>query len=152
MTIVCGSLFTPTPALVLAATSTRYTTPTCSPPTTTERMAASTVLFTWKRVSFPRHQIYSEEVEKQKTIWLHVVLYKSKKNPRRLTATYLVLLDDAVLVVWRRGIPGDANGSAVLVSHGQDCYLLRRGTGGCKKRHKITLSTNKWLSSVWKRS
>lgn len=57
MIIDWGSLLTPTPALVLAATSTRYTIPTCSPPTTTERMAASTVLFTWKRVSFPRHQI-----------------------------------------------------------------------------------------------
>jgi len=56
MTMGWGSLFTPTPAVVLAATSTRYSTPTCSPPTTTERMAASTVLLTWKRVSLPRHQ------------------------------------------------------------------------------------------------
>lgn len=57
MTMDWGSLWTPTPALVLAATSTRYSTPACRPPTTTERMAASTVLFTWKRVSFPKHQI-----------------------------------------------------------------------------------------------
>lgn len=57
ITIGCGSLFTPTPALVPAATSTLYCTPACRPPTTTERMAASTVLFTWKRLSFPRHQI-----------------------------------------------------------------------------------------------
>lgn len=40
----CGSLFTPTPALVLAATSTRYWIPGYRPPITTDRMAASTVL------------------------------------------------------------------------------------------------------------
>lgn len=56
--IGCGSLFTPTPALVLAATSTRYWIPGNKPPITTERMAASTVLLIWNRVSFPRHQIY----------------------------------------------------------------------------------------------
>lgn len=41
----------------------------------------------------------------------------------------LVLLDDAVLVVRWRGVPGDANRSAILVSHSQDGYLLRRRTG-----------------------
>ncbi len=63
--MICGSLFTPTPALVLAATSTRYWTPAWRPPTTTERMAASTVLFTWKRVSFPKHQIWERERERE---------------------------------------------------------------------------------------
>lgn len=45
------------------------------------------------------------------------------------SGTNLVLLDDAVLVVWWRGVPGDANGGAVLISDSEDCYLLRRGTG-----------------------
>lgn len=58
MIIGCGSLFTPTPALVLAATSTRYWIPGNNPPIITDRMAASTVLLIWNRVSFPRHQIY----------------------------------------------------------------------------------------------
>lgn len=53
-----GLLLTPTPALVPAATSTRYCTPACSPPTTTERMVASTDLLTWKRVSLAKHQIW----------------------------------------------------------------------------------------------
>lgn len=53
-----GLLLTPTPALVPAATSTRYCTPVCRPPTTTERMVASTDLLTWKRVSLARHQIW----------------------------------------------------------------------------------------------
>jgi len=142
MIIGWGSLLTPTPALVLAATSTWYTTPTCSPPTTTERMAASTVLFTWKRVSLPRHQIWSKRGEKQRWTWFHSDLYELSENPYWLALTNLVLLDDAVLVVWRRGVPGDANGSAVLVSHGQDCHLLRRSTGSWKRRHNISRSTN----------
>ena len=60
ISICCGSLFTPTPALVLAATSTRYWTPGNNPPITTDRMAASTLLLIWNRVSFPRHQIYKK--------------------------------------------------------------------------------------------
>lgn len=56
-----GLLLTPTPALVPAATSTRYCTPVCSPPTTTERMVASTDLLTWKRVSLARHQIWQRQ-------------------------------------------------------------------------------------------
>lgn len=59
-----GSLFTPIPALVLAATSTRYWIPGNKPPITTDRMAASTVLLIWNRVSFPRHQIYRKETVK----------------------------------------------------------------------------------------
>lgn len=61
-----GLLLTPTPALVPAATSTRYCTPVCSPPTTTERMVASTDLLTWKRVSLARHQIWQRQT-RQKT-------------------------------------------------------------------------------------
>lgn len=56
-----GLLLTPTPALVPAATSTRYCTPVCSPPTTTERMVASTDLLTWKRVSLAKHQIWQRQ-------------------------------------------------------------------------------------------
>lgn len=56
-----GLLLTPTPALVPAATSTRYCTPACSPPTTTERMVASTDLLTWKWVSLAKHQIWQRQ-------------------------------------------------------------------------------------------
>lgn len=56
-----GLLLTPTPALVPAATSTWYCTPACSPPTTTERMVASTDLLTWKRVSLAKHQIWQRK-------------------------------------------------------------------------------------------
>lgn len=57
-------LLTPTPALVPAATSTRYCTPACSPPTTTERMVASTDLLTWKRVSLAKHQIWQRRTRR----------------------------------------------------------------------------------------
>lgn len=56
-----GLLLTPTPALVPAATSTRYCTPVCRPPTTTERMVASTDLLTWNRVSLAKHQIWRKQ-------------------------------------------------------------------------------------------
>lgn len=56
-----GLLLTPTPALVPAATSTRYCTPVCRPPTTTERMVASTDLLTWNRVSLAKHQIWQRQ-------------------------------------------------------------------------------------------
>lgn len=63
-----GLLLTPTPALVPAATSTRYCTPVCSPPTTTERMVASTDLLTWKRVSLARHQIWQRRTRQAEFI------------------------------------------------------------------------------------
>lgn len=63
-----GLLLTPTPALVPAATSTRYCTPAWSPPTTTERMVASTDLLTWKRVSLARHQIWRRQTEQTESI------------------------------------------------------------------------------------
>lgn len=55
--------------------------------------------------------------------------FKLNENPCLVARTNLVLLDDAVLVVWWRRVPGDANGSAVLAPHSKDCYLLRRSTG-----------------------
>lgn len=58
-----GLLLTPTPALVPAATSTRYCTPAWRPPTTTERMVASTDLLTWRRVSLAKHQIWHRQTQ-----------------------------------------------------------------------------------------
>lgn len=66
-------LLTPTPALVPAATSTRYCTPVCRPPTTTERMVASTDLLTWKRVSLAKHQIWQRQTHQTDFIvWLYI--------------------------------------------------------------------------------
>ena len=48
---------------------------------------------------------------------------------------YLVLLDDSVLVVGGWGVPGDADGGAVLAAHRQHRHLLRRRTGGCTHTH-----------------
>lgn len=70
-----GLLLTPTPALVPAATSTRYCTPAWSPPTTTERMVASTDLLTWKRVSLAKHQIWQRQTS-QERIYCNVTLLK----------------------------------------------------------------------------
>lgn len=53
-------------------------------------------------------------------------------------AAYLVLLDNAVLVVYGRGVPGDANGSAVLVPHGQDSHLLGGGAGSWAGEQQLT--------------
>lgn len=76
----CGSLFTPTPALVLAATSTRYWIPGYRPPITTDRIAASTVLLTWNRVSLPRHQIWDKSwcVKNNTILHVHKQLYIGK--------------------------------------------------------------------------
>lgn len=68
------------------------------------------------------------------------------ENPCWRAGTNLVLLDDAVLVIRWRGVPGDAYGSAVLVSNGQNCYLLRRGTGSWKKRCKYRCQKSNTLS------
>lgn len=70
------------------------------------------------------------------------------EKERRPAETNLVFLDDAVLVVRRRRVPGDANGSAVLVSHSQDSNLLRRSTGSWKRRHQISRSPIKY-SEEW---
>lgn len=79
------------------------------------------------------------------------------ENPCWRAGTNLVLLDDAVLVIRWRGVPGDAYGSAVLVSNGQNCYLLRRGTGSWKKRCKyrcqksntLFISYGKKVEHIW---
>lgn len=42
--------------------------------------------------------------------------------------TYLIFLDDAVLMFSRRRIPGDTDGCAVLIAHREDRHLLRRST------------------------
>lgn len=78
----CGSLFTPTPALVLAATSTRYWIPGYRPPITTDRMAASTVLLIWNRVSLPRHQIWDKSWHVKK----YEILHTQKQS--RIDMTY----------------------------------------------------------------
>lgn len=71
-----GLLLTPTPALVPAATSTWYCTPACSPPTTTERMVASTDLLTWKRVSLAKHQIWQRQTRQTEFIAWYSTLLK----------------------------------------------------------------------------
>lgn len=50
---------------------------------------------------------------------------------------HLVLLDDAVLVVGGRGVPGDADGSAVVAPQGDDGHLLRRSAGGWRHNEPI---------------
>lgn len=75
-----GLLFTPTPALVLAATSTRYCTLVCRPPTTTERMVASTDLLTWKRVSLARHQIWQWKTQQTDFRGMLYYTWPKKKN------------------------------------------------------------------------
>lgn len=121
-----GLLLTPTPALVPAATSTRYCTPAWSPPTTTERMVASTDLLTWKRVSLAKHQIWQRQTS-QERIYCKVARYITKIFRCRVWS-YLVLLDDAVLLVGWRWVPWHADGRAVVASYCQHCHLLRRGT------------------------
>ncbi len=127
-----GLLLTPTPALVPAATSTRYCTPACSPPTTTERMVASTDLLTWKRVSLAKHQIWQRQTRQREFIVrLHSLLVKYSAWFSVSGAelwSYFVLLDDAVLLVGGRGVPWHADGRAVMAPYCQHCHLLRRCT------------------------
>lgn len=101
-------------------------------------------MLTWKRVSLPRHQICSRQNEKRKRRQAGetggLVSLQLNEKERRLAETNLVFLDDAVLVVWRRRVPGDADGSAVLVPHRQDSDLLRGSAGSWKRRHQISRS------------
>lgn len=119
-----GLLLTPTPALVPAATSTRYCTPVCRPPTTTERMVASTDLLTWNRVSLAKHQIWHKHTWQTE----FTVRWYSTRCTRWRFWGYLVLLDDAVLLFsWRR-VPWHADWCAVMASYCQHCDLLWRCT------------------------
>lgn len=61
---------------------------------------------------------------------------KLNKAAAGLAGTDLVLLDDAVLVLQWGRVPGDADGSAVLVSYGQDRYLLGGSAGSCRRKNK----------------
>lgn len=56
-----------------------------------------------------------------------------------LAGTDLVLLDDAVLVLQWGRVPGDADGSAVLVSYSEDRYLLGGSAGSYGKKNKTKL-------------
>ena len=95
----CGSLFTPTPALVLAATSTRYWIPGYRPPITTDRMAASTVLLIWNRVSLPRHQIWDKSwcVKKCEIFHTHKQLH--------IDMTYLGIARQSVILDFLTMLP-----------------------------------------------
>lgn len=66
------------------------------------------------------------------------------EKEHRFAETNLVFLNDAVLVVRRRRVPGDADGSAVLVPHRQDSHLLRGSAGSWKRRHQISRSPIKY--------
>ena len=128
-----GLLLTPVPALVPAATSTRYCTPACSPPTTTERMVASTDLLTWKRVSLAKHQIWQRRTRQGEFIVrLCRSSLKYSAGVRTLGAgvwSHLVLLDDAVLLVGGRRVPRHTDGCAVMAPDRQHRHLLRRRAG-----------------------
>jgi hypothetical protein len=63
-----GSLFTPGPAPVLAATSTLYRIPGTREGMTTEKVEPSTVLFIWYLVSLPRHQTCKKYTMKVKLV------------------------------------------------------------------------------------
>lgn len=58
---------------------------------------------------------------------------KLNKAAAGLAGADLVLLDDAILVLQWGRVPGDADGSAVLVSYRQDRYLLGGSAGSCRR-------------------
>lgn len=64
----CGSLFTPAPAPVLAATSMLYRIPGTREGMTTEKVEPSTVLFIWYLVSLPRHQTFKKRTRNVKLV------------------------------------------------------------------------------------
>lgn len=134
-----GLLLTPTPALVPAATSTRYCTPVCSPPTTTERMVASTDLLTWKRVSLAKHQIWQRRTQRAEFTQRRRATLPEFMEFSALSSgwSYLILLDDAVLLVGGRRVPWNTNGGAVLTPYCQHCHLLWWGARRWWEKRKI---------------
>lgn len=126
-----GLLLTPTPALVPAATSTWYCTPACSPPTTTERMVASTDLLMWKRLSLAKHQIWQRKPHQREFVvrlYSTLQIYAVCPSIRSRVSCYLVLLDDAILLVKGRRVPRHTNGCAVMAPYCQHRHLLWRST------------------------
>lgn len=55
-----------------------------------------------------------KEKKSNSSFYFHAIV---NDNSFGIPEANLVLLDDAVLVVWGRRVPGDADGSTVLVSH-----------------------------------
>ena len=48
---------------------------------------------------------------------------------------YLVFLDNSILMIWRRRIPGNTNTCAIVASNSQHSDRLWRGTWGCRRSH-----------------
>lgn len=49
---------------------------------------------------------------------------------------YLVFLDNSILMVWRRRIPGNTDTCAVVASNGQHSDRLWRGTWRCRRSNQ----------------
>lgn len=61
---------------------------------------------------------------------------------------YLVLLDDAVLLVGGRRVPWHADGCAVMAPHCQHCHLLWRCTGRWRVK-KVKILKKQGLRKKW---
>lgn len=157
-------LLTPTPALVPAATSTRYCTPVCRPPTTTERMVASTDLLTWKRVSLAKHQIWQRQTHQTDFIvWLYITkslnysVWRSLGSPCTLVWCHSVgQKEEGPRIHWWMcccGFPLSALSLAVeahlvLMGHTGGGKKIKERKGKKERKNEITTHSLFWKTSV----